>query len=217
MSEWVWNRTPEKSCPSRITTGHIGSNRPEKHLGGFVRSPTHDSEFRRTYDEHFEAIRRYCLRRLPLADANDAVSDVFLVAWRRRDAIPEEALPWLYGVARNAVRNIERQRRRSNRISARANVEPSYPAPGADVIVVRNEDDERLMAALSSLGDQDREILMLRAWEGMTAAQIAVSNDISVSAAEKRIARATKRLESSMNKRRTGGSGREAASEQPLA
>jgi RNA polymerase sigma-70 factor (ECF subfamily) len=182
-----------------------------------VRSPTHDPEFRRIYDEHFEAIRRYCLRRLPLSDANEAVSDVFLVAWRRRTAIPEESLPWLYGVAKNVVRNVDRQRRRSIRVAARASVEPSYPVPGADVVVVRNEDDDRLMTALSSLGTQDREILMLRAWEGMTAAQIAAVNGISVSAAEKRFSRAAKRLETSVNQRRSGGSGREVASEQPLA
>jgi RNA polymerase sigma factor (sigma-70 family) len=180
-----------------------------------VRSPTHDQEFRRIYDEHFEAIRRYCLRRLPLADANDAVSDVFLVAWRRRNDIPEQELPWLYGVARNAVRNVERQKRRSLRVSARASVEPMYPSPGADVLMVRNEDDTRLMTALASLGDRDREILMLRAWEGLTAPQIAEINGISVSATEKRLSRAAKRLERSMTKSTSPSIRREVAGEQP--
>ena len=52
-------------------------------------SPTTDTSFRRIYDEHFEAVTRYCLRRLPVAEVNDATAEVFLVAWRQIDRVPE--------------------------------------------------------------------------------------------------------------------------------
>ena len=78
-------------------------------------SPTTNAKFRRIYDEHFEAVTRYCLRRLPVADVNDATAEVFLVAWSKIDRVPDggESLPWLYGVARNVVRNSVRSARRS--------------------------------------------------------------------------------------------------------
>ncbi|NNF10835.1 MAG: RNA polymerase subunit sigma-24, partial [Acidimicrobiia bacterium] len=81
-------------------------------------SPSTSLRFKRLYDEHFDAVQSYCLRRLPVADANDAVSEVFLVAWRKIEAVPtgEESLPWLFGVARNAVRNSGRSHRRSARL-----------------------------------------------------------------------------------------------------
>ena len=64
-----------------------------------------DAEFRRFFDEYFAEVRSYCLRRLPVADANDAVSEVFLVVWRRRHTAPDDVKPWLFAIARNVVRN----------------------------------------------------------------------------------------------------------------
>lgn len=163
-----------------------------------AQSPAHDARFRRIYDENFEAIRRYCLRRLPLIDANDAVSEVFLVAWKRRDAIPDNSTAWLYGVARNVVRNITRRIRRSERLIARANAEPVYPTPESDVQVIRNAEDGALLKALGTLSASDQEVLMLRAWEGLSAADVADVVGCSVAAAEKRLARAMHRLESAV-------------------
>ncbi len=163
-----------------------------------AQSPIHDPEFRRIYDESFAAIRSYCIRRLSLADANDAVSEVYMVAWRKRSSIPRESLPWLYGVARNVVRNTQRSARRSLRTSARAQAEPVYPGPGADVVVVRNADDDALVRALESLRNADQEVLRLRAWEGLSAPQIAQVVGCSPAAAEKRLSRAMKRLEAAV-------------------
>jgi hypothetical protein len=52
------------------------------------RHTTSEAEFRVMYDQCFDSIARYCLRRLPEHSAQDAVSDVFLTAWRRFDSIP---------------------------------------------------------------------------------------------------------------------------------
>jgi RNA polymerase sigma factor (sigma-70 family) len=162
--------------------------------GTMAHSPAHDARFRRIYDQHFAAVQRYCLRRLPLADANDAVSEVFLVAWKKRSQIPDEPLPWLYAVAKNVVRNFSRASRRSKRVATRVQSEPIYPTPGADVQVVRKAEDDALMKALRTLSDADQEVLMLRAWEGLSASEVAHVVDCSLAAAEKRLARAMRRL-----------------------
>jgi RNA polymerase sigma-70 factor (ECF subfamily) len=76
--------------------------------------PNDDERFQQVFDLRHGAIQRFCYRRLDPDCANDAVAEVFLVAWRRLDAVPEavEALPWLYGVARNVVRHFLRGRQR---------------------------------------------------------------------------------------------------------
>ena len=62
-----------------------------------AQSPSNHAKFRRIFDTHVPIVHLYCLRRLRVADANDAVSEVFLVTWRRIEHVPggEETLPWL--------------------------------------------------------------------------------------------------------------------------
>lgn len=167
-----------------------------------AQSPSSDAKFRRIFDAHLPVVQRYCVRRLKPADANDAVSEVFLVAWRRLDDIPggEETVPWLLGVARNVVRNIERSGRRTLRLAERARVAAEFVDSGPEVHVVRHSQYDEVDAALRSLSADDREVIRLRAWEELTAPQIAVVLDISVAAAEKRMVRAMNRLAAAVAK-----------------
>lgn len=160
------------------------------------RHTTSEVEFKAMYGLHFDAVARYCLRRLPEHSAQDAVSDVFLTAWRRFDSMPtgDGSLPWLYGVAKNVVRNIDRSHRRSMRLSAKVEAEPRYPEPPADVQVVRNEQDAELVAALMTLKADDQEVLRLRAYEGLSMNQISIALGCSEEAAKKRVSRALTRL-----------------------
>ncbi len=148
------------------------------------------------YDRHFDAVARYCLRRLPEHSAHDAVSDVFLTAWRRFESIPpgDESLPWLYGVAKNVIRNVDRSHRRSMRLSAKVEAQPRYPEPPADVQVIRREQDDELVVALKTLKPDDQEVLKLRAYEGLSIKQISLAVGCSEEAAKKRVSRALTRL-----------------------
>jgi hypothetical protein len=49
-------------------------------------------------------IYAYAARRVGRGDADEIVSEVFAVAWRRIDDIPVRELPWLYGVGNNVIR-----------------------------------------------------------------------------------------------------------------
>ena len=149
------------------------------------------------YDTTFEAVRRFCLRRLTVSDANDAVAEVYLVAWRRADVIPpgEETLPWLYGVAHNVVRRIQRSNHRRFRLTARTMREPVETHPDPEVELIRHAEYQELAAAIKRLSSGDQEVIRLRAWEELPAPAIATVLDCSVSAAEKRITRAFHRLE----------------------
>lgn len=151
---------------------------------------------RRAFDEHYEAISRYCHRRLPAADANDAVAEVFVVAWRRIDDVPAEpgTLPWLYAVARNQVSTSRRSARRRSNLVAKLNGQAQHPEPSPEAAIVRNSDQQELLEALAKLRPADQEILRLRAFEHLAIPEIAVVLDCSVEAAKKRAARALHRL-----------------------
>jgi RNA polymerase sigma-70 factor, ECF subfamily len=137
----------------------------------------------------------YILRRSQSAeDAADVLAETYLVAWKKLDAVPtgEGARLWLFGVARNLL-----LKGASRRGSGRALVERlaaelrRAQAPHAPV---EDERSDALRAALASLAERDREIVMLTAWEGLTPKQIAAVLGTPVNVVRVRLHRARKRL-----------------------
>jgi RNA polymerase sigma factor (sigma-70 family) len=151
--------------------------------------------FERLYREHAGRVKAYGLRRVGSESAADeVVSDVFLVVWRRLDAVPDDPLPWLLGVARDAVANRHRSERRATALHAR--IADTEPAPVADP---RGPGDlldggDPVVRALAQLPDRDRELLMLVAWEGLEPAQLARVLGVSRGTANVRLHRARRRL-----------------------
>ena len=109
-------------------------------------SSTNKMRFREAFDNYFDAITRYCFRRLPQSNANDAAASVFVVVWRKIDEMPEgdETLPWLYGVARNEVRTFRRSLRRSTALRVKLSGQPNYPVAGPEAVVIRNDDQAQM-------------------------------------------------------------------------
>ena len=161
-----------------------------------TRSPRTDVEFGRLYDAHFVALRSYCLRRLPVAEVNDAVAEVFLVVWRRIDDVPggDDAGLWLYGIARNVVRNVDRSGRRRAHLHRRLLPFGSPPEDDAETVVVRRSEDSEVLEQLAKLRPADQEILRLSIWEELTNTEIAELLDIDAHAATMRLSRARNRL-----------------------
>src|ERR687885_2548338 len=89
--------------------------------------PREARDFEALYDRCAASVLGYCLRRATPELAEDAFAETFAVAWRRRDAIPAEPLPWLYGVARKVLAN---QRRAGKRQGA---APPQDAGPGKRV------------------------------------------------------------------------------------
>lgn len=152
--------------------------------------------FNRFYEQHYPQILAYCVRRAPRADADDAVSEVFAVAWRRRDDIPnrERALPWLLGTARRVLSHQRRGAHRARRLAERVTAMREPPAPTPDVVVVQRQEYARVREAVDKLRPGDREVLLLAAWEGLSHHQISEALGCSQAAVDKRLARAKQRL-----------------------
>jgi RNA polymerase sigma-70 factor (ECF subfamily) len=147
--------------------------------------------FEQIFDDHFRAVQAYAIRRASREDVDDAVAETFLIAWRRLDDVPPRARPWLFGVARRVLANQRRAAGRRVALAARvAGERASEPH--------RSEAESAVAAALHRLGERDREVLMLVAWEGLAPDELASALGCSRAAAKVRLHRAKRRLRSSL-------------------
>jgi RNA polymerase sigma-70 factor (ECF subfamily) len=137
-----------------------------------------------------DPVRRFLARRTDPDTAADVLSDTLLVLWRRLDDVPEEPLPWTYGVARHALANAERARRRQRRVAGKVAAldPPSTATPGPE------PRDDDLHEALARLRPADAELLRLWAWEQLTPAEIAAVVDLTPNAVSIRLHRAKGKL-----------------------
>lgn len=144
----------------------------------------------------------YLLRRAPSTeDASEVLSETYLVAWRRLDAIPpgDNARLWLFGVARNLLLKHASRLRASNALVSRITEElraSSTRLPDQDA----SHDADHLAAALASLSGLDREIITLTAWEDLTPKEIAAVTGSSANAVRIRLHRARSRLQTQLTK-----------------
>lgn len=161
--------------------------------------------FQDLYVAHYGAVLGYCLRRMGHDEAHDTTAEIFTVAWRRIADVPhgERALPWLYGVAARTVANQRRSQRRRRSLADKLRGLGQARQPQPDVQVVRRNEDQEIIDAINRLRPADREVLLLSAWEGLPAAQLAKRFGISLKAAEQRLTRAKRRLATELE--RNGG------------
>ncbi len=133
------------------------------------------SAFGELYERYRDAIYRYCLARTGSAhDAEDLAADVFVKALQSLDRYQDRGLPFaafLYRIARNAA--IDRVRVLKQPLSVDTLV--SEPPSGQNVEAEASLGVERsiLLAALTRLKAEHREVIVLRFIEGYGAVEVA--------------------------------------------
>ncbi len=148
--------------------------------------------FETLFREHYAAVRAYALRRASAEVAYDSVGETFLVAWRRFDDMPDDALPWLYATCRRTLANAHRSARRAGALALRAAAEPAQG--GRDPAELVGAAD-LVRVAVSCLGERQREAILLTAWEGLPPDRAASAAGCSKAAFAVRLHRARRRLE----------------------
>ena len=146
--------------------------------------------------ELIDPLRRYLARRTDWATADDVLADTLLVCWRRLDDVPDNALPWAYGVARRCLANAQRGERRRLRLAARISV----VAPPDQVAPAQDGRDDDLLEAMAALRPEDAELLRLWAWERLSPAEIATVLQVTANAASIRLHRAREKLREELRK-----------------
>ncbi|MEV1288592.1 sigma-70 family RNA polymerase sigma factor [Micromonospora sp. NPDC049679] len=140
------------------------------------------------------------------ADTEDVVQAVFLTAWRRRDHVPDDPLPWLYDVTNKLLANYWRKRRRQRStlmlLGAETTVDEGGLASWAEA--------QDLRVALATLARADQQILTLRYDCDLTATDIAATLRCTPEAARKRLERARERLRRAMKRVHGRGDARHA-------
>jgi RNA polymerase sigma factor (sigma-70 family) len=129
------------------------------------------TRLRGLYEAHYAAVLAYACRRAPRSAAEDVAHETFLVAWRKLDDVPAEALPWLLGVARRVLAN---DRRGADRRQALIDRLAATSPTSASAV---NPDDAsvspQLREALEALSALELEALLLTAWEELSPSDAA--------------------------------------------
>jgi RNA polymerase sigma factor (sigma-70 family) len=150
------------------------------------------------FDALFEAhrldIASYChWRTSSRADAEDAVAEVFLVAWRKIDLVPpgDAARAWLYATARRVTANTRRSLHRRDALEDRISRERFVDGLQSNVLP---SEENVVHEALAMLSERDREVLLLVEWEGLRPCELALVLECQEVTARGRLHRARLRF-----------------------
>ena len=150
------------------------------------------------FDQFREPLLRYLLTfGLAIHDCEEVVQEVFLALFQhlRRGKSRENLRGWLFRVAHNlALRQRYRSRRDAGR-TADAMVEDLAvdPAPSVEDRLLSGQTQQRLLAVVKALPEQDRRCLTLRA-EGLRYREIAAILEMSLGAVSLSLARSLARV-----------------------
>lgn len=138
---------------------------------------------------------------------DDLVQEVFVAAWRAWPSFREEsrAETWLTRIAINTCRTHGRRQWLRREVWRRLTeiVQPSEHR-GPDTSLVSQESSETVRRAISSLGQRDREVLVLRYLEEQSIEEIAAAMGLTRGALEVRLSRARTRLKTLLEKEGEG-------------
>ena len=127
--------------------------------------------------------------------AEEATQQAFLKAWRAAESFDQnrELGPWLASIARRAA--IDVYRREAVRVSdPLENVAPGDPALAIEPEQAARYDAWEVRQAVEELPEDERQVVRLQHFEGLTHAEIAERLGVAVGTVKSRSFRAHKRL-----------------------
>jgi RNA polymerase sigma factor (sigma-70 family) len=157
------------------------------------------------FERHFDAVYRFCERRVGRGVAEDLAGETFLRAFAARgsyDLGQPSALPWLFRIALNLVRDAVRAKAAEDRAYARLRALAGSGALGEEDQVALTAEARAGLAALARLlvaePEQDVEALFLHVWDGLSYAGVATVLGVPVGTVRSRLSRLRRRLEHGM-------------------
>ncbi len=152
----------------------------------------------------FRQVVAYCRRRAATPeDADDAVAEVYVVAWRKLHQVrsADVHIAWLYGVARRVLANQHRARSRRRRLVDRLTTDwRQKRSDNPAELVTSSEGSDAILLALAQLSPIDQELIRLAAFEGLSNSEIGIVLDIRPDRVRDRRYSARKRLEQQLSR-----------------
>lgn len=186
--------------PLPSQTGDIGTYRPERAAAG-TRAMNAASVSIGDLEPHRRELTGYCQRIVGASEADDAVQETMLRAWRASAGFDgrSSVRTWLYRIAANTCLDLLRGRERRGRIgrrlqaSAEVSAVPASSADPAELAATQDGVRLALAAMLSQLPTRQRAALILceiLRWRSDEAAQLLGTSTAAVTSSLQR-ARAT--------------------------
>jgi RNA polymerase sigma factor (sigma-70 family) len=141
------------------------------------------------------------------SEAEDAAQEAFVKAYRALGRFRPGApfRPWLLAVVANEARNRRRAARRRTNLALRAAGAPSRDTPSSpEASVLAAERRAELLGALGGLREEDRLVIGLRYFLGLSEAETAATLGCAQGTVKSRLSRAIGRLRERMVKNDAG-------------
>jgi RNA polymerase sigma factor (sigma-70 family) len=193
-------RNPLGSCGTYRSVGTTGPSEVTDAalMEASLREPR---VFGKIFDRHAPVVHRYLASRVGLEAAEDLASEVFVTAFRSRssyDAGYSDALPWLLGIATNAIRHHRRSEGRRWAMARRLGQESTHRG---DLVVgdiaeeaVARGDVEETKRALDTLGARYRDVLILYSAFDLSYDEIARALGLRIGTVRSRLSRGRDQL-----------------------
>lgn len=164
-------------------------------------SGTDPCQLSRWFDAYAPVLVLYGRQWLDAARAEEVVQDAFLQLMSQRRS-PENVKAWLFATVRNAaISEIRSQQRRRRHAEQAAGDRPEWFSSRPDELI----DAAAAQQALTALPTEQREVIVLRIWAGMTLQEISEITNQPVSTLFSRykagLAELRKRMESPCGKK----------------
>jgi RNA polymerase sigma-70 factor (ECF subfamily) len=154
--------------------------------------------------EHADWLHRLARALVGDANADDIVQETFAAAVTKPPAEAGALRPWLGGVARNLAKMSLRGRKRRTAHEDRAAIEAPTDVPSSEELVERARMQQKVAALVMELPDVLRDVLLLRFFEGMSAADIARAQNIPGATVRSRLSDALARVREELDAQHGG-------------
>ena len=114
--------------------------------------------------------------------ARDVVQDTFIRLCRQdREQVADHLAEWLFTVCRNRALEILRKEKRMERLNDDDLAETSSGQPSPAAVLVRAEDQSRVLQIVNGLSDRQQELIRLKFQNGLSYKEISRIMQLSVS------------------------------------
>jgi RNA polymerase sigma-70 factor, ECF subfamily len=146
------------------------------------------------YEKHGDALVVYaCCCGLDFATAEDAVQQVFLKLLRGETSVPQTPIAYLYRAVRNTSFNLRRDRKHETGLADQEKWFVHERGAPEEVLA--------LQTALRELPEEQREVVFLRIWSGLTLQEIADATKMPMNTVASRYRYALEKLRERLNPR----------------